>query len=782
MQYPSKQRDDSSRGSGASNKQSALTNNQQGGSIVGGMPPIPENPTNMPPARDADPVDENVKKDFCRSMSRSALQLAEQLQMQLKETQSTSSVNSDRSFDWLDDECDVQTEWSDDDVSSSDGEDDHPADMSHPTAFSSLQLTGRHVSCLVLLLVLLLSLLLSMFLKRSVGNVYGVPIEYWCIFVATTVLAHPLFGSAIELLTALTMKRAEFCTREFPAYLHRVHSPAVFLLTTATSFCVARLLFYSNSHSGTSYAVYPAINQPILSDAVDWQFAWMRKTLECLLLAGSVWLAEAIWVQWLSIRFNERAFRARLVDSRFKMYVVDHLKTILAEEEEAVAAQKIIFRPLSYGGDGSEEDTNPLIGPDIGTVDEMVALTHPQSVAIKASIGAMASSSSSSFFPQRRLSSRPGNYALFKSIIQPRITTDMYHATRLEQQRAPHHAETADLARQLFLRLSSNRHYLVPDDFACVFADIRPRADAFAVFDQDEDGRVTKRDFRDRMLAISSEQRHLANSIRDTQHALERVATVVLHISFVIVSFISMWIWGMDVYSTIGVTVSVMLSLNLTISEPAKNFLLSVIFLFVHHCYTVGDRIIVGNSPSDEVLTVKHIRILRTTFRRWNGQRVIIPNFCLYSAPAIANLSRSPEQWESIDFELPIASATDSRLADLRDCLRLFVHQNASLFVPPVELKPRVSAETSKSETITAGKECVAFTARLRCRWTSLEQRMAIRHTRLVRFIRDALQEIGDNTDVSDSRTASNVGRDGKTDRVDVKIPIVTAVAKEAQQ
>lgn len=764
MQYPSKQRDDSSRGSDASDKQSTLAGSQQGGSIGGSMSPIPEDSANMPPAKDARPVEGSARKDIRRSMSRSALQLAEQLQMPLDETQSTSSADSDRSFDWLDDECDAQTDWSDDDASLLSRENGHPAGASESAAPPLLQLTGQRMICIAMLLILLLSLLLSM-LKRSLGSAYGVPIEYWCILVAATVLACPLFDAAMELLPALVMKHAHSCTGELPAYLQRIRSPTVFLLTTTAASFVARLLFHSSIEDGGSSHISPAIKQPILGNAVDGQFIWMHKALECLLLVGIVWLAEAVWAQWLSIGFNERVFRARLVDSRFKMYVVDHLKTVLVDEPEE-ESQKIIFRPLSYGGGGSgSEDANPLLAPEIGTVDEMVELTHPQpSAASKPGVGAVASSS------QRRLSSRPGNFALFKSIVQPRITTDMYHAIRLEQQRAPHRTETAELARHLFLRLSANGRYLVPDDLSPVFTDIRSRADAFAVFDQDEDGRVTRRDFRDRMLAINAEQRHLADSIRDTQRALEHLAMVVLYISLVVVAFVCMWICGLDVIATIGVTVSVMLSLNLTISEPAKNFLLSVIFLFVHRCYTVGDRIIVGSSPSDEVLTVQHIRILRTTFRRWNGQRVIIPNFRLYSVPAITNLSRSPEQWESVDFDLPIATATDSRLADLRDCLRLFVHQNASLFVPPVELKPRVSAETSKSEAITAGKEGVAFTARLKCRWTNLEQRMAIRHARLIRFIRDALQEIG-------GVPGGSAETNGKTD---TKIPIVAA-AKEAR-
>src|SRR5262249_1864808 len=148
-------------------------------------------------------------------------------------------------------------------------------------------------------------------------------------------------------------------------------------------------------------------------------------------------------------------------------------------------------------------------------------------------------------------------------------------------------------------------------------------------------------------------QRYLAHSIRDTQEALDKLGGIVFASVIVVLCFFFIWIFGLDVYSTIGVTVSVVLSLNLSIAEPLKNFLLSVIFLFIFHFYTIGDKVIVSG---EDVLTVKRIELLSTKFVKWNAQETYIPNYKLYSSN-ITNLSRSLEQWESVDFELPLNTA-----------------------------------------------------------------------------------------------------------------------------
>ena len=227
---------------------------------------------------------------------------------------------------------------------------------------------------------------------------------------------------------------------------------------------------------------------------------------------------------------------------------------------------------------------------------------------------------------------------------------------------------------------------------------------------------MTRAEFRDSLLSIYAAQRYLAHSIRDTQEALDKLGSVIFLTIIMILCFFFIWIFGLDVYSTIGVTVSVVVPLNLGIAEPLKNFLLSVIFLFIFHFYTIGDRVIVSG---EDVLVVKHIELLSTKFVKWNGQETYIPNYKLYSSN-ITNLSRSLEQWESVDFELPL-NTPEGKLDDLRGCLRLFVDEHREYFYHNVEMRAKVGGEVGKTDVI---KDVLTYTARIRCRYTQLETRI----------------------------------------------------------
>lgn len=662
--------------------------------------PIAENEA-LPSTENA-PQPGTAQRDVRRSLSKTALELARQVDSIENEQK------EEESFDWFGEDKETEDMFEEGSSSSSErGYDRHPEGSIDTELMIAKMKNGVK---LVALLILVLAALLKI-RGRHLGRLHGVPLEKWSTVLAILLLLPFPLQRILVLIRAYTLRHLTLRTFEIPEYLHRIKNAIVFFLTACLSFIHWRMTF----------------PEDCLDDSMFCAFHIIPKLYKCAILLGISKCAHSISMQYISIEFNERAFSKRLLESRFKLYVVDHLKEYA---EQRAAQPQIAFRPLDYSG---VEESDALMGSqELGTAEEIVRLTEPRQASTK------------------RLSTKPGDFGLFRKIFKSRITSTVYKYVRKEgEQRMMSAYDIKAQAKQLFEALCPQpRTWLSRTDFAPVFQNERASTDAFSVFDMDEDGRVTRAEFRDSLMSIYSGQRFLAHSIRDTQEALDKLGSVIFLTMVVILCFFFFWIFGLDVYSSIGVTVSVVVSLNLSIAEPLKNFLLSVIFLFVFNFYTIGDKVIVSG---EDVLVVKRIELLSTKFTKWNGHEMYIPNYKLYSNN-ITNLSRSLEQWESVDFEMSL-DTTDGRLSDLRDCLRLFVDEHREYFYPNVEMRAKVAGEVGKADLI---KDTLTYTTRIRCRYTQLETRINKRHSKLMRFLRDVVRE------TSASPTTETIETDSK--------------------
>ena len=674
------------------NKGTSVSSAQSGSS--NSMQPIAENEAlkSTGNARNPELVETSPQvapSDLRRSLSKTALELARQIDS----IENEQNAEDEESFDWFGE--DKETEDMLEEGSSSSSEDAYDRRQEGFIDTEVMIAKVRNGIQLIALLVLILTALLKI-MGRHLGRLHGVPLEQWSTVLAILLLLPFLLQRIIGLVRAYASTHLTLRTFDIPEYLNRVKNSIVFFLTACLSFIQWRTTFPKGCPDEDMFCALQII----------------PKLYKCAILLGIARTFHAISMQYISIKFNERAFRKRLLESRFKLYVVDHLKEY--SEQSAIQSQ-ITFRPLDYSGVGERD---ALLGSqELGTVEEIVRLTEPKQTST------------------RRLSTRPGDFGLFRRIFRSRLTSNVYKYVRKEGEQLVMSAyDIKAQAKQLFEALCPQpRTWLLKTDFAMIFQNERALTDAFSVFDLDDDGKVMRAEFRDSLMSIYSGQRYLAHSIRDTQEALDKLGSIIFIAISVVLCFVFIWIFGLDVYSTIGVTVSVMLSLNLSIAEPLKNFLLSVIFLFVFHFYTIGDRVIVSG---EDVLVVKHIELLSTKFAKWNGNETYIPNFKLYTSN-ITNLSRSLEQWESVDFEMPL-DTTDGRLNDLRDCLRLFVDEHREYFYPNVEMRAKVAGEVGKADSI---KDTLTYTARIKCRYTQLETRINTRHSKLMRFLRDVVRE-----------------------------------------
>lgn len=131
--------------------------------------------------------------------------------------------------------------------------------------------------------------------------------------------------------------------------------------------------------------------------------------------------------------------------------------------------------------------------------------------------------------------------------------------------------------------------------FAPYFATPDEAEKAFAVFDADGNGNLTRREFRDTVLRIYKERKALAQSVRDTSQALGKIDTMLLIISIMATVFISLAIFQVDIWQSLVPLGSFLLALTFVFGNSAKNMFESVMFLFI--TVRLFEKGVYGNFP-----------------------------------------------------------------------------------------------------------------------------------------------------------------------------------------
>lgn len=91
------------------------------------------------------------------------------------------------------------------------------------------------------------------------------------------------------------------------------------------------------------------------------------------------------------------------------------------------------------------------------------------------------------------------------------------------------------MARQLFEGLGHERDVLEPEDFIPYFATRADAEAAFALFDKDGNGDISKKEMRSAVSRIYRERKALKASLEDMGSAVRKLDGVLLGVSFIII-------------------------------------------------------------------------------------------------------------------------------------------------------------------------------------------------------------------------------------------------------
>lgn len=232
----------------------------------------------------------------------------------------------------------------------------------------------------------------------------------------------------------------------------------------------------------------------------------------------------------------------------------------------------------------------------------------------------------------------------------------------------------AEFANNLFMALRDSSGLISSSAFYPYFDTVAEAEKAFEIFDTDGNGTLEHRELTRSILLIYRERRNLMKSLGDLSQALGRLERVFYIFSLLISMLFSLPIFGISLTAILPFT-SLMVALSFVFGSSAANLFNCIIFLFAHHPFDTGDRIIIEG----QTFVVDELNLLNTIMTRNDGQKIYVPNNIL-STKLIQNIRRSGNQSEGIDFHVSF-STTDEQLDNLSNRIQEFVGLNSRDFM-----------------------------------------------------------------------------------------------------
>lgn len=670
------------------------------------------------------------------------------------EQEPLSDVSHD-SFDWVgDDRRDDQSE--EDDVIFQ----NFDATGQFSKGSSSVKAKGQQLipvnffhNTLLVIFVLCSAVMMAKVFRAPMPILYQVSLEYWVGLIFLLVFL-PVWTSAGVLKLSHSMRSMSVFSRtEYPARLEAIRFPIT--LTTCSVIiglfwgfnfplkCTPKTLtenmgrkdFVNGAAATSSICLLP----------------YIPRIFFFLFVSGVTLSLNTFIMNSLRSLFQERNFKNRIVENRFKIHVVDQLLTVARQKKSSritkpAAATVTTTLAATSRQSKFEKGHQPVI--------HKFMFNLPFLILDQLNYWILNSKSSHSY---TRLGLNQGGEGVndndggssngfeeFKRELLRTIKTSGYETVAKAPPRSDRHAKI--MAKMIFHYLCPrNRKHLTREDFNSIISNEAASKDAYQVFDVDRDGIITKAEFRNAIVRIFKQQRNLAQSVASTGSVLSILETASMWVITAGLLLILLALFGVNVQNILGVTASIAFGLNFIIFDIANETFQAFLFLFVMHPYDVGDRIVtdgkVGHSDED-ILTVVHVNIQNTVFRKWNGVYVTTPNHLL-ATDAITNLSRATEQWERVEFaiigpdqkKLSVEEET-AKLAELRRAIESFLGDYPRDYYQSFELRALIAADYAKSDD---DLDILKFFLKVRCRETLDNQKKWIRHARILAFVKQAV-------------------------------------------
>jgi hypothetical protein len=425
-------------------------------------------------------------------------------------------------------------------------------------------------------------------------------------------------------------------------------------------------------------ATFPALVRPIPTRQGDKTPGWisvMQSVLLGLLVSTIIILAERVLIQLISISYHRKQFDAKIQESKRNVYLLgvlyDTSRALFPAycnefaEEDYTIQDTILDLGLGskrgtakHGRSGSRTPLRLIreVGRDAGRIGDKITSIF----------GTIASEITG------------------KKVFDPNSAHSIV-LTALERNRS-----SEALARRIWMSfVVEGKNELTMDDFVEVMGPARQEEaeECFMSLDRDGNGDISLDEMILTVTDYSRSRKALNSSMHDVDQAINALDGLLITIALIICIFVIIAFLAPGFRATLTTSATALLSLSFVFATTAQEILGSCIFLFVKHPYDIGDRVDI----TAEQLTVEHIALLYTVFKRvTNGKTVQIPNIVLNSL-WVENITRSKAMREQVS----VFCSFDTSFEDinaLKQEMIAFVNDPANNrdFHPHIEIEVRV--------------------------------------------------------------------------------------------
>ncbi|TFL05931.1 Mechanosensitive ion channel-domain-containing protein [Pterulicium gracile] len=359
----------------------------------------------------------------------------------------------------------------------------------------------------------------------------------------------------------------------------------------------------------------------------------INRVMQALFASGVILLVEKLFLHFVAINFHEKALADRLAENRLGLKALDRLSN----------AQPVYNKKAPYGKKAGQ--VHKSMASSLGNIDHHDR-GHKENRS-KDSHEKHHKGGKRDLKKERRKRKKAitevivdqvggaiGQVALKDSKFNKENDLGGLHSARR-------------LARKLFSTLTDvypPRQHLIVDDFYPYFKSQEEAIAAFALFDKDTNGDISRREMREAVQRIYGERKALVASLKDVGSAVAKLDAVLSTLALVIVIFVCMLIFNREnTLASLVPMATLVLGFSFIFGNAAATLFESLIFIFSTHVFDVGDLVLIDDQP----LFVIEFGLFSTTFRRTDGQYVVAPNNLLANAKTIHNVRRSNSMWET---------------------------------------------------------------------------------------------------------------------------------------